>query len=101
MTKAMLMLNLMVLACAPVKKTGESTVRYFETWGGYRLPRIPQREILSSDVQSRSVYYEATYDQRGRMLSFRKYSSGRIEWEDRCSYQDDEAPRCSSTKPDP
>lgn len=62
---------------------------YFADWGGYQIPPEFYNEIPFALAKTREAYYEAFYDDKGRLTQASKYLHKKLEWVDKYSYSAD------------
>lgn len=74
-----------IFGCKSQEKN-EPTVKYFASWGGYKIPYIPQQEIDSLELNNYIEYYKVHYDNLNRIVIFEKYLEGKFEWSDEYFY---------------
>ena len=61
---------------------------YFTGIVHYEIPFKPINEISYDQLNNVSAYNEAYYDKNGHIVDFKKYSNGKIEFEDRYVYDE-------------
>ncbi|MGB3180562.1 MAG: DUF6156 family protein [Cyclobacteriaceae bacterium] len=71
-----------------MKSEGQDT-KYFASWGGYSIPKAPQKEIPEGELGDYPTYYQASYDSQGRLVRFEKFIDGNSEGYDEYEYWED------------
>lgn len=61
------------------------TIKYYESWGGYKIPRAPQKELSENEIEDRVTYYKAYYIEKN-LVKFEKYFEGELDWYDEYVY---------------
>lgn len=64
------------------------TTKYFQSWGGYSIPKKPQKEIDTDNLKEYSTYYKAIYKD-GLLIRFEKYHNGNSIGYDKYQYWED------------
>lgn len=66
----------------------EKRCRYFATYTGVRLPLNLVSPIAPEALANRNIYIRAAYDERDRLIGFRKFVYGDVELIHRYRYHD-------------
>ena len=64
---------MMNLSCSS-QKSDSFEIKYFQSWGGYTVPKKPQYEIKPENISEYSTYYKAYYKD-GLLVKFEKYTN--------------------------
>jgi len=72
----------MMLSCSSDRRHKPGGPYYFEDFAGYHIPFRLCDEISADDIHGRRTYYEAFFDEDGRLIRVCKYFEGSYEWED-------------------
>ena len=67
------------------QKNESVTTKYFQSWGGYSIPKKPQKEISADKLDEYSTYYKATY-KAGLLTKFEKHYKGDVIGYDEYKY---------------
>ncbi len=51
-------------------------VKYFKTWGNYKLPKVP-KDLISDGLDNYKTYYKAYY-KNGLLIKFEKYTDSKL-----------------------
>lgn len=62
----------MNLSCS-AQESDSIEIKYFQSWGGYKIPVKPQNEIKVGDLSKYSTYYKAYY-KNSLLIKFEKYT---------------------------
>src|SRR4030065_2490513 len=64
---------------------------YYKCWKGNRVPFCPSGEVDFEGAKFIEVngypYYEAYFNKDGYIESFKKYTNGKLDWEDKYFYE--------------
>lgn len=77
---------LILTACANPTRHAPGGPYYFAAWSGYGAIRTPEQPVSHDAAIKLDTYYEAHFDDRGRLISFKKYFHGALEWADTYEY---------------
>jgi len=64
---------MMNLSCS-AQESDSVNIKYFQSWGGYKIPVKPQNEIEVGDLSKYTTYYKAYY-RNGLLIKFEKYTN--------------------------
>lgn len=62
---------------------------YFSSWSGYNIPQKPVGSLEPDELEERTTYYEAYFDDRGRLVRFTKFYQGSLLWSDEYTYPEE------------
>lgn len=85
----LLLLTFGIKACQNNMKSEGQDTKYFASWGGYSIPKAPQKEIPEGELGDYPTYYQASYDSQGRLVRFEKFIDGNSEGYDEYEYWED------------
>jgi hypothetical protein len=77
-------------ACAATKYPSGGP-HYYGNWAPYFLPIRPTEPLSPAEARTRSAYCEAFFDADGRIVKFRKYINGKVQFETSYSYRADKS----------
>jgi hypothetical protein len=60
---------------------------YFKSWESYQIPFKPIGMIPLEEAKKLDAYYEAYFDNNGKVLSFAKYLYGKLKYKVTYSYR--------------
>jgi hypothetical protein len=60
---------------------------YYKSWNSYQTPFQPKSVISIEVAKGLPAYYEAFFNDKGRILKFTKYLNGQIEFVATYNYQ--------------
>lgn len=66
-----------------------SAVRYFLSYRGVKLPLQLSSELVPDDIQNRNTFFEARYDDAGRLVAVDKKVYGDVEMTHRYTWDGD------------
>ena len=69
------------------------SIRYFESFAGYKIPFHPTGEFSRSEISRHDIYYVGTYE-GNQLVSFEKRSEGQRIWLDTYTYWPDSKHLC-------
>jgi hypothetical protein len=78
-----------VASCKNEKKYSSGGPYYYKDWVSYTIPYKPYNEVTMEEAKTLNSYYEAYFDNNGKIILFTKYLNGEIEWSDKYFYTPD------------
>ncbi len=78
---------MMCLSCSG-QESNSMKIKYFQTWGSYKIPKVPQIEIESDSLKNFKTYYKAFYI-NNLIVKFEQYVDGEINGYDEYEYWKD------------
>lgn len=69
----------------------DTTVRYFNTYSGVKLPFRLTAELGEAEIHNRNTYFRGHFDAAGTLLAFEKLVYGEVELAHRYTYAADGA----------
>lgn len=70
--------------------TTSNSVSYFGSWASHRIPFVPTEPISQEEAKKRQAYYVGYYNSNKQLERFEKYLDGKLEWQDKYVYWDNE-----------
>jgi len=68
--------------------TSMSTIRYFISYTGVKLPLRPVNEIHADETDNRNTFFRCTYDASGHLSILEKLVYGELEMKHEYAYHD-------------
>ena len=68
----LIVFSIMINLSCSSQKSDSIEIKYFQSWGGYKIPVKPQYEIELSDLPKYQTYYKAHY-RNNLLIRFEKY----------------------------
>lgn len=59
---------------------------YYKDWESYKIPFRPYNQISLEEAKNLTTYYEAHFNEKGQIVSFKKFLKGEVEWTDKYFY---------------
>ncbi|MBN1990850.1 MAG: hypothetical protein JW783_15715 [Bacteroidales bacterium] len=85
--KLLIILCIMINLSCSAQKSDSIEIKYFQSWGGYKIPKKPQIEIKSDSLDKYSAYYKAYYSNK-LIVKFEEYVNGELNGYDEYIYWD-------------